>query len=69
MVELRDNKIKNNLNNGEIVAIPMGPLNGDIIEHFGPLGFDGIWLEGEHGPVDAGELGNLTRSCDIWGMT
>ena len=69
MVELRDNKIKNNLNNGEIVAIPMGPLNGDIIEYFGPLGFDGIWLEGEHGPVDFNNIPDLTRACDLWGMS
>ena len=69
MVELRENKIKNNLNRGEVVAIPMGPLNGDIIEHFGPLGFDGIWLEGEHGPVDFNNIPDLTRACDLWNMS
>lgn len=41
----------------------------DDIDAFGPVGFDGIWLEGEHGGVDAADLGNLTRACDIWGMT
>ena len=37
--------------------------------NIGPLGFDGAWLEGEHGASDPAELGNLTRACDVWGMT
>ena len=32
-------------------------------------GVDGIWLEGEHGGVTPYELGNLTRVCDLWGLT
>ena len=35
----------------------------------GPMGFDGIWLEGEHGGVDYGDIGDLTRACDLWGLT
>ena len=66
---LRQNRAKNNLNEGKIVSVPMGPLNGDLIEHFGPLGFDAIWLEGEHGPVDFNNIPDLTRACDLWNMT
>ena len=47
----------------------MGLSNSDDIDTIGPIGIDGIWLEGEHGGVDASDLGNLTRACDIWGMT
>ncbi|MEC8912804.1 MAG: aldolase/citrate lyase family protein, partial [Chloroflexota bacterium] len=69
MSNLRQNKAKKNLSDGKIVSVPMGPMNGDLIEHFGPLGFDAMWLEGEHGPVDFNNIPDLTRACDLWDMT
>ncbi len=68
-VEPRPNRAKQKLANGEVVTIVSGITHPDDIDALGPIGFDGIWLEGEHGWVDASELGNLTRACDIWGMT
>ena len=68
-MELRVNRAKQKLANGEIVTIVSGITHPDDIDAGGPLGFDGIWLEGEHGATDASDLGNLTRACDIWGMT
>jgi 4-hydroxy-2-oxoheptanedioate aldolase len=68
-LELRVNRAKQKLANGEIVTIVSGITHPDDIDAVGPLGFDGIWLEGEHGAIDASDLGNLTRACDIWGMT
>ncbi|MDP6666189.1 MAG: aldolase/citrate lyase family protein [Dehalococcoidia bacterium] len=68
-MELRPNRAKQKLANGEIVTIVSGITHADDIDGVGPHGFDGIWLEGEHGSVDAADLGNLTRACDIWGMT
>ncbi|MCH7972065.1 MAG: hypothetical protein IH960_13660, partial [Chloroflexi bacterium] len=68
-MEPRPNRAKQKLANGEIVTIVSGITHPDDIDAVGPIGFDGIWLEGEHGWVDASELGNLTRACDIWGMT
>ena len=47
----------------------MGITHPDDIDAVGPIGFDGIWLEGEHGAAEAADLGNLTRACDMWGMT
>src|SRR5207244_10112841 len=46
-----------------------GTNDPDMIDQLGPLGADGVWLEGEHGGVDYADLGNLTRACDLWGMT
>ena len=40
-----------------------------MIDQFGPVGFDGIWLEGEHGPVDFADISDLSRACDLWGLT
>ena len=68
-MEPRPNRAKQKLANGEIVTIVSGITHPDDIDAVGPIGCDGIWLEGEHGWVDASELGNLTRACDIWGMT
>ena len=45
MAELRSNKVKESLSVGKIVTVPMGPMSSELIEHLGPLGFDGLWLE------------------------
>ena len=68
-MELRTNRAKQKLANGEVVTIVSGITHPDDIDAVGPLGFDGIWLEGEHGSTEASELGNLTRACDLWGIT
>lgn len=68
-MELRPNRIKTKLANGQVAAIVGGITHPDDIDAFGPNGFDGAWLEGEHGGADPIELGNLTRACDVWGMT
>lgn len=68
-MDLRTNRAKQKLANGEIVTIVSGITHPDDIDGAGPIGFDGIWLEGEHGATDASDLGNLTRACDLWGMT
>ncbi len=68
-MELRPNRVKRKLATGDIAYIAVGMTDPDDIDAFGPCGFDGVWLEGEHGAVDAANLGNLTRACDIWGLT
>lgn len=72
-MELRKNGIKQRLAAGQVATVVTGITHPDDIDAFGPAaaaaGVDGIWLEGEHGPVDAAELGNLTRACDLWGLT
>ena len=72
-MELRNNRIKHKLAAGGVATVVSGITHPDDIDAFGPIaeatGIDGVWLEGEHGAVDAAELGNLTRACDIWGLT
>ena len=72
-MELRNNRIKQRLAAGGVATVVSGITHPDDIDAFGPVaeatGVDGVWLEGEHGGVDAAELGNLTRACDIWGLT
>ena len=68
-MKIRPNRVKRKLAKGEIAYITAGITHPDDIDAFGPAGFDGVWLEGEHGGADASLMGNLTRACDIWGMT
>lgn len=67
-MEIRPNRVKQKLAAGENVYIA-GFSEAEGIDKFGPVGFDGVWLEGEHGSVDFGDIGDLTRACDLWGMT
>ncbi len=68
-MKLRPNRIKHKLAEGGTAFIVCGITHPDDIDAFGPVGFDGVWLEGEHGAAGPEELGNLTRACDIWSMT
>ena len=48
---MRKNIIKEKLLNGQRTLTLMGVANPDQIDQLGPLDFDGIWLEAEHGQV------------------
>ena len=69
MAELRPNRVKHKLEMGGVAAVVQGELTPDLVELCGPLGFDGIWIEAEHGPIDFGDMRDLTRACDLWGLT
>lgn len=68
-MQIRPNQVKQKLANGDLAYVISGLTNADDIDTFGPNGYDGVWLEGEHGTVDAAQIGDLTRACDLWGMT
>ena len=68
-MQIRPNRIKQKLANGELAYVVAELTTADDIDAFGPNGFDGVWLEGEHGNVTASNLADLTRACDLWGMT
>ena len=69
MPGIRANKAKQKLQNNEVVTTISGLQNADTVDFLGPMGFDAAWIECEHGPVDWDALGDLTRACDLWGMT
>ena len=67
---MRENKAKQKLRTGGVASVISGStMNGDLIDFLGQLGFDGAWIECEHGPVTWEHIGDLSRSCDLWGMT
>ena len=69
MVELRQNRAKHKLQEGGIATIASGPHTAEMIEFLGSYGFDGAWIETEHGSIDFADIPDLTRACDLWGMT
>ena len=69
MPSIRANRAKEKLQRGEVVTTISGLQDSVIIDFLGPLGFDAAWIECEHGPVDWDALGNMTRACDLWGLT
>lgn len=70
MAQMRENRAKRKLERGEVVTMLMGGHNSpDMVDFLGQFGFDSILIEGEHGPVDFGHISDLSRACDLWGMT
>ena len=65
---MRENRIKRQLQASHTAIAVSGHHNADMIDFLGQFGFDGVWLEGEHGPVDWDAIGDLSRACDLWGM-
>ena len=69
MVKLRQNQVKHKLKRGEVVTCVSGIMDPDTVDFFGQFGFDSVWIETEHGPIDYKDIPDMTRACDIWGMT
>ena len=68
MAELRQNRAKQKLRNNETV-IAVNSSDTDMIDFLGSTGLvDMIWIEMEHGSVTWGDLGDISRVCDLWGM-
>lgn len=67
-MKIRSNRVKEKLAAGEAAYVVV-LHDPDSIDIFGPNGFDGVWLESEHGPNDFADVSDLTRACDLWGMT
>jgi 4-hydroxy-2-oxoheptanedioate aldolase len=69
MAAIRPNNVKQKLAAGQTVLSLGGIDTPDLIDQIGPCGADAVWLEAEHGTVDFGRIPDLTRACDLWGMT
>jgi 2-keto-3-deoxy-L-rhamnonate aldolase RhmA len=69
MAQLRPNRAKQKLAEGEIVTCLAGVDNPQLVDFVGQIGVDAVWLEAEHGPVGFEDVGNLSRAADLWEMT
>ena len=69
MVELRENQAKHMLKRGETV-IAVSCTDTDTVDTLGSTGaVDLIWIEMEHGSATWSQLSDISRACDLWGMT
>ena len=69
MPELRKNRAKQKLKNGENV-IAVSCTDTDMIDFLGSTGaVDVIWVEMEHGEATWSQISDISRACDLWGMT
>ncbi|MEU9022767.1 aldolase/citrate lyase family protein [Actinomadura sp. NPDC048394] len=65
----RGNRVRRALDGGEIAVVVAGhSATSDTADFVGQLGFDGLWLEGEHGAVTWDRIGDLSRACELWDM-
>ena len=65
---MRENRIKHKLRQGQTVTVVSGHDHTTTIDFLGQFGFDGVWLEGEHGPLSWEQIGDMSRACDLWGV-
>ena len=69
MSDMRENRIKRKLRDGKCATVLGGLNNPEIIDFMGQFGFDGMWIETEHGPITWEQVAHMSRACDLWGMT
>ena len=69
MADIRPNRVKRRLQEGKTATVLVGPTSADIAEWAGSMGFDGVFIDCEHGSFTWDNLANMTRACDVWGMT
>ena len=69
MPDMRENRIKRNLQEGKCATVLGGLNNAEVIDYMGQFGFEGMWIETEHGPIGWEHVAHMSRACDLWGMT
>lgn len=65
---MADLQIKHKLRQGQPVVVLAGNHDTDMVDYLGQFGYDGIWIECEHGPVSWAQIGDMSRACDLWNM-
>ncbi len=63
------NQLKRTIEDGGIGVIANGPNTSDMCDFLGHVGFDAAFIDFEHGGVSWGELSDITRACELWGMS
>ncbi len=66
---MRGNRVLEKLKAGEISHVVGGHSHtANSIDFMGQFGFDGFWIEGEHGDITFDRIGDVSRACDLWNM-
>ena len=66
---MRGNRVLEKLRAGEVAHVVGGHSHtANSIDFMGQFGFDGYWIEGEHGDITFDRIGDVSRACDLWNM-
>ncbi len=63
------NRLKQIIDSGGVGVIANGLNNSDMCDFLGHIGFDAAFVDFEHGGVSWSELADITRACELWGMS
>jgi 4-hydroxy-2-oxoheptanedioate aldolase len=68
---MRENRAKHKLREKKRIAVALGGPDhtADMTDFLGSLGFDAVRFCMEHGQVTWAELSDMSRACDLWGMS
>jgi 2-keto-3-deoxy-L-rhamnonate aldolase RhmA len=67
--EYSTNQLKKTIDEGGVGVIANGPNNSDMCDFLGHIGFDAAFIDFEHGGVSWSELADISRACELWGMS
>lgn len=65
----KTNRLKQAIANGGVGVIANGFNTPEMCDFLGQFGFDACFIDYEHGSPSIAALGDITRACDLWGMT
>ncbi|MEE8363675.1 MAG: 4-hydroxy-2-oxovalerate aldolase, partial [Dehalococcoidia bacterium] len=68
MAEYPVNRAKLKLTLGEVATLVLGQNTADMCDFLGQAGFDAMFIDGEHGPYNWGDLSGIARACELWDM-
>lgn len=68
MAEYPVNRAKLKLALGDVATLVLGQNTADMCDFLGQAGFDAMFIDGEHGPVNWGDLSGIARACELWDM-
>src|SRR3989454_10293139 len=59
----KENKVKKKLREGQVATVLGGLNNPEIIDYMGQFGFDGAWIETEHGTITWDQVAHMSRGA------
>ena len=63
-------RVRERIERGEPAVVVAGhTVSADTADFLGRFGFDGYWVEGEHGATTWDRIADISRACELWGMT
>ena len=69
MPDFAVNTLRKKIADGGVGVLANGPNTSEMCDYIGQFGFDAAFVDFEHGGVSWRELADITRACELWGMS